>query len=454
MGAVPTIRTDSSGVIVNTPDKLALPALMLLPSDTRAEPCAGLSNPPSTTPGDPMEHCDVRKLFAFECHWGPGEYSEPHCPQRIIDEVGDLSQTMEYKFTSGTLIGMIAHAQMYLENNYPRGATSAPAACETSSCTTCRKIVTPYIEDGCGPNSTTTYCKQGMSKYEAANCDSCNTCMAFWFPELSEQQASSGTAIHDDNITYVSTTDVNEQTVTDGDGDRYVIPIPDFYDLFRRSEQGDGGSEISYQIWHKASEDDPRIGNLNARKHVKMDAMDGGADWNMSDIFQTYATVSSNREKGKILAFNQPGVNITGETNNFGARTVLLVNFETRRFALKYNNAIVILGRGGVNMETSGGLEGYYYAKASANASNGGAWEACVDNVTQNIVESINCSAETPFFTGGLDVAEYLSMSAQEKRDLVNFLAVFANAEPMADEDFPLDASASVKYFPDRIVVK
>jgi hypothetical protein len=456
MGAVPTIRTDSSGAIVNTPGALEVrEGAGLLEDGDLPSPCAGITSDQDATLGSPMNNCSLRQLFAFECHWGAGEYSEPHCPQRIVDELGGNYDTMKYKFTSGTLIGMIAHAQMYLENNYPRGASSAPASCESSSCATCRKIVTPYIEEGCGASNTSAFCNTGKSKWDAASCDSCSSCMGFWFPELSGQQASSGTAIHDDNITFVSTTDVNEQTVTDGDGDRYVIPIPDFYNLFRRSEQGDDGSEISYQIWHKPSEDDPRIGNLNARKHSKMDAMDGDGQWDMSDIFQTYATVSSNREKGKILAFNQPGVNITGIDDNFGARTVLLVNFETRRFALKYNSTMVVLGKGGVDMSTSAGLEGYYYAQV-VDGSGDQIWQACVDNTTQNVVADSNCAAETAFFTSpsGAAIASYLGMNTQEARDLAGFLSLFSDADPLPATAVPLPASESVKYFPDRIVVK
>lgn len=160
---------------------------------------------------------------------------------------------------------------------------------------------------------------------------------------------------------------------------------------------------------------------------------DGNSDPGQNDIFQVYVGISSGEPV--FLAYNYAGA------DSMFQRTVLFVNFETHRFAVKhYESAtsyLVAIGVGGINRDTGVLNPGYYYTQFYSGSSydNG-----CVDNTTGNFQANTSActAASIPLtWTDSNFVADYIGMTSDDKTRLSAFLSKFSTEDPLSGTDSP-----------------
>ena len=172
----------------------------------------------------------------------------------------------------------------------------------------------------------------------------------------------------------------------------------------------------------------------------------------MTDIFQVDVSMDAAKAP-TFLAFNNAGV------ASMAARTVLLVNLRTHRFAVKYQTgpattpgAVMAIGVGGVDRSTGAANAGYYHARW--NEPGGAAMRACVDNGTQLLeVDDSECTrTQVPLdWTSSDAVADYLGMDSAQKTRLAPWLARFATPAALGATEAP-DGQAQVdQVFPKSI---
>ncbi|MCP4135353.1 MAG: hypothetical protein GY754_30570 [bacterium] len=170
-----------------------------------------------------------------------------------------------------------------------------------------------------------------------------------------------------------------------------------------------------------------------------------------NDVFQVYVGVSS--DEPVFLAYNYAGA------DSMYQRTVLLVNLETHRFAVKHYEPgspvknLVAIGVGGVNRTTGELNAGYYFAKFTDNS--GTEDDGCIDNATGSFQsDDTPCTgASVPVTWSSSDtVATYLSMTDDDKTRLAAFLAKFTDQSFFASTDSPENSTTDPEQnFPQSI---
>ncbi len=222
---------------------------------------------------------------------------------------------------------------------------------------------------------------------------------------------------------------------TGGDPDKFLL---DYYDLLECLEQDTSeyvGSGTKYQTYSVG--ESPFQATLTTRYR---NPYEGVSDPGQNDVFQVYVGLSG--DDPVFLAYNYAGA------DSMHQRTVLFVNFETHRFAVKhYESAtsyLVAIGVGGVNRETGELNPGYYYTEFT----NGSIIEdsGCVDNTTGDFQgDTSACTAASIPFSGtwidSSSVADYIGMTSADRARLDAFLSKFSDDNPLTGDDSPDDSS-------------
>ena len=208
-----------------------------------------------------------------------------------------------------------------------------------------------------------------------------------------------------------------------GDGAKFII---DYHAQLSCVGHGDDGSGNVHYYTYGTAENKWVI--IVARKNPLRE----------SNLFQVYLS-DGVPAVHHVLAFNAITISAV---DGYKARSVLLVNLQTRKFLVKsyggggaVNDGYVIAaGAGGIS--PAGAFEvGSYFARSPSTPAG-----VCVDNATRNQAEVASCAAETAAWTGTADVAAYLELTAAEQGDLANFLSFFADGPTtsvLAAEDVP-----------------
>jgi len=350
--------------------------------------------------GDVVDLDTIRRFFKYECHMN---YTDSNFCPSTLDLPADSSQS-NYKFTTTTLIGLIHHAEMYMDNIYSK---------ENSDDDT--KDSTLWLADSDTKDDEET----GEKDDGVEN-------------------------IENDNYVFISTTTAEGVADSSGKPDTFIIPFSGLYN-FLEVESGSSSTPMLY----RNAKDKAKYVALILRKHNT----GGSSNWSMSDIMQAYLTTYAG--EGKILAYNIASVNdITDSDASSLQRAILMVNFQTRQFIVKYrmsDTQLIAIGKAGRDKTTGELLDGYYYVKAYTGATLD--FDGCVDNKTQTMVEESNCTNEKTLFDNDFDVTSYLGLTGAEPTDVSGFIDFLNNGTLLADKDTPTSVS-DIKHFPDSVSVE
>jgi hypothetical protein len=227
-----------------------------------------------------------------------------------------------------------------------------------------------------------------------------------------------------------------------GNGHRFVVGLDPLLGCgAHRSWNG------AYKAYLYGTQSDRRV-LVASRKH---DLTSAGSD--QTDLYEIYLGLSG-AGAAHVLAFNTVGINGIvpgGNPYDYAERALLLVNFETHRFMVKYrqNNGafLTAAGRGGV--DSSGAWQPGAFSVRTDGVKEG----LCADNATRLVAEASACAPELATWSSTAEAATYLGLTAQETSELDAFLLHFA-AGPMVG-DLPADAApvgnADAKDIPDRL---
>ncbi len=319
----------------------------------------------SVTSGNISEYATLSSLFKLECYM---EGTFDFCPAGIDPVPG--GDNNPYKLTSYTLIGSIAHAEMY--------SGGLKKSCEG------------------------TEISVSKSNFKAAQ--------------------------------------------SGGDPAKYVL---DYYELLSCIEKS--GYEENVYHTYSVDPDASYQATLTSRYRVPYN---GVSDPGQNDIFQVYTSISDG--KATLLAYNYAGADTVLQ------RTVLLVNVNKHKFAVKHItpksgggiDGVTAIGVGGIDIESGKFNPGSYYTVFSTNS--GTTEDGCVDNETGAFeADTAKCSAASiPMaWTGSDAVANYLELSADEKTRLAAFLAHFDSEVFLASSDTPVNTTTEVETnFPKQIL--
>lgn len=236
-------------------------------------------------------------------------------------------------------------------------------------------------------------------------------------------------------------------TTAGGDGMRFVLDTLALYSCAELSEEPDKPRHRAYSVAPDYQ------ATLTLDDHVEQ----GGGPLRTA-VWQVY-TGLDDRQTPTFLAFNYAAV------SSLLQRTVLLVNLQTHRFAIKYLTPpppgetkyrfVTAIGVGGVDRGTGAGHPGYYFAHYSDDTTQTSPDEsACVDNATQLIeLDDTECrNAGVPVtWTSADAVATWLGLSSAEQARLAPYLAKFADPARLALADAPSAAADADTLFPARI---
>ena len=203
----------------------------------------------------------------------------------------------------------------------------------------------------------------------------------------------------------------------------------------------------AYKAYLYGTQSDRRV-LVASRKH---DLTSAGAD--QTDLYEIYLGLNG-AGAAHVLAFNTVGIAGVvpgGNPYDYGERAILLVNFETHRFMVKYrqNNGAFLTAAGRGGMDASGAWQPGAFSVRTDGTTAG----LCADNATRLVADPSACAAEQASWSSAAEAAAYLGLTAQETSDLDTFLQHFA-AGPMVG-DLAADAapmgSADAVDIPDRL---
>lgn len=251
--------------------------------------------------------------------------------------------------------------------------------------------------------------------------------------------------IDPDTLIYRATIDYKGEAVTQGEPGKYLIEIPGIYNAYVE----DSGSNSGYK--YLAYWPDTLDGRLSAVFFPNKQQKN-------TSFAQSHLTFEDDNETPRIYAINQvmPYPDNAGE----GFRMILIVNYKTDRFLFvsASTNSMgrydaLVAGQGGFDAETSTWKQGYYFARTFFDSSSN--WQGCVDSKTQTVVSldvnASQCASVKGLFDSAtaFDPAEFLQLNAQEKTDLVNFLAFF-DGQLIEAEQIPNEADVG-RHIPDKL---
>ncbi|MBF0106396.1 MAG: hypothetical protein HQM16_13855 [Deltaproteobacteria bacterium] len=333
----------------------------------------------------------LESFFKLECRNEEGTLD--FCPDN--DDV-DYT-TLDYKFSTTTLIGLIQHADMYLANVFSSDEVPDP--------------------------------ETGVSSFESTY----KTC----------QKGSGASALSNHTAVY-----------SPENANTFVVDFGTLFDCVGAFEFGDTG----YALYSK-SVDDLIFAALVSRKQVE-----GTVDYVgvMSDIFQSYIRRDSNGEP-VILGFNLASFD-DKDTNDSAGRAVLITNFSTHKFIVKYIGGVsadtyynvVAMGKAGYDSTNKNWVSGYYMAKLSYGTTE--AETVCIENGdTPSIVEDSYCADVAAYFgDNGMTTTEvytYLEASETDQQNLAGFNTFFDDNEFLDSSATTLPAN-NTDYFPDSIAAQ
>jgi hypothetical protein len=149
----------------------------------------------------------------------------------------------------------------------------------------------------------------------------------------------------------------------------------------------------------------------------------------------------------RFLAYNE----VTGSevANEAGSRTLLLVNFNAKKFILRRRwgtSVVAAAGQGGI---TPAGLwePGFWLGRGEISSLQ------CIDNPTRTLADATSCDAVAATWTSKADVASYLELSADGATAADAYLARFtagATVGDFQDAEMP-QGGADLINFPDQI---
>ncbi len=249
------------------------------------------------------------------------------------------------------------------------------------------------------------------------------------------------TPTEEKKVTFVAETTAEKVPDTTGNPYQYIYNMGTEYDYVYREDYD------SYPSYYAFNEDEGAYSLSVVKKFVE--SKDFG-DQNF--ILQIY--ISQNEESdSRVLALNSPSISSQTKSSSNGARVILLVNFETRRFISKYrsgDNQLIIIGQAGRDLTTGELLEGYFYSKVKQGDNE---FMACWNNQSESIVDDENCATEKGLLNGSFDVVSYMGLNSQEETDLVEFTSELSNGKCIADNKLPLKLE-DLKNFPDKVKIE
>lgn len=203
----------------------------------------------------------------------------------------------------------------------------------------------------------------------------------------------------------------------------------------------------------EATDDGYRVTSQAQDHQATLTARYKFGDGHETNVFQVDVSVDKNKAP-TFLAFNWAGV------SSMAARSVLLVNLKSHRFAVKYltppvpsmnigTNWVDAIGVGGVDRATGAKHAGYYHVRYTSESFQPKV--SCVNNATQLLeVDDTECAAAgVPItWTSSEAVANWLEMTAAERTRLAPFLAKFSTPDPLALSDTPGGPGDADLYFP------
>lgn len=246
----------------------------------------------------------------------------------------------------------------------------------------------------------------------------------------------------------VSLTPANLKTTTaGGDGMRFLLDTLALYSCTEVTDEPDKPRHRAYSVAPDYQ------ATLTLDDHV-----DQGGGPRRTAAWQVYTGLDA-KQAPTFLAFNYAAV------SSMLQRTVLLVNLQTHRFAIKYLTPppagetkvrfVTAIGVGGVDRGTGAGHPGYYFAHYSDDETQTSPDESvCVDNATQLIeLDDSECrNAGVPVDWSSSDaVATWLGMSSAEQSRLASFLAKFTDRARLPLADTPTAVADAENLFPVRI---
>lgn len=263
----------------------------------------------------------IESFFKLECHNDNGSLN--FCPSGVD------STSLNTKFSTTTLIGLLQHADMYLSNIY-----------------TVENIVDPETGESV---ETPTYktCEKGSPSYTLTN---------------------------------------HTPVYTPTDANTFVL---DFGSLFDCVGDFVFVSNTSYALYSKA-EDNLHFAGLTSRKQDTGSV--NGTNYTMSDIFQSYVRRSETGSP-VILGFNLASYSDWSATggDSSGERAILITNISNHRFIVKFIMGlpedpqytdgyayIVAIGTAGYDPSNSSWVSGYYLVETKFHDD--GAAMTCVQN--------------------------------------------------------------------------
>lgn len=343
----------------------------------------------------------IESFFKAECHTDNNSLNL--CPSGV-------ETTLDNKFTTTTLIGLIQHADMYLGNVY------------TSS-----EIVDPETGESI---STPTYktCGRGTNAAELTD---------------------------------------HTPVYSPADSDNFVI---DFGSLFDCVGEFTFVTNTSYALYSKAA-DDLTFAGLTSRKQEESTEDYAGV---MSDIFQSYLRrdLSSNPIilGFNLASYDYKGGNDSAGRSllltNISKNQFMVKYISGLPEISGYTDGytyIIALGTAGYDPTTSVWVDGYYLVKSKSHDDD--PQITCVQNgLTPSIVEgpedfaswepsdSSPCSSVAGFFSDDgwtiEEVYDWLEAEESDRTNLAGFDGYFDDADFLTSDDIPHNNS---DYFPDSI---
>lgn len=330
----------------------------------------------------------IQDFFKLECHDDGGNIN--FCP------TGVDASSLDTKFSTTTLIGLVQHADMYLANVYSSDEVTDPETGESVSIPTYKT------------------CEKGTSSAALTN----------------------HTPVYDPT-----------------NSSAFVVDMGDLFDCAAGFDFG--GSKTSSAVYSKAI-DNLTFASLTSRKQIQSTASYGGV---MSDIFESYIKRLSDGSPyilgSNLASFDEKGaedsngrsVLITNFSNNkFIVKYITGVSDSNRKY-------LVALGKAGYDPSTSTWVTGYYMVKAQFGTS--AAETVCVENsISPVIVADSNCSDISGFFSAdgwtAAQVYEWLDVGATDQANLAGFNSFIADDEFLSSAATVLPANGT-DYFPDTI---
>ena len=349
----------------------------------------------------------IESFFKLECHTDNGSLN--FCPSGVD------STSLDTKFSTTTLIGLVQHADMYLSNIYSMEQIVDPETGESTE--------TPTYKT-CGRGETSSALTEHTPVYTPTNANT------------------------------------------------FVVDFGTLYDCvgtFNFVEK------TSYALYSKA-EDNLHFAALTSRKEDNGSV--GDVTYTPSDIFQSYVKRDSTGAP-VILAFNLASYSNypNGGGALSGQRAILLTNMATNRFVVKYIMGtpedtftdhfaeLVAIGTAGYNPSTSSWVSGNYLVKSKFHDD--GAVMTCVQNgETPTVLDgptstdtwdsaTTNCTDTAEFFSAeGWDFSVLLAWLSADPSDIINldgFSGFFDNNNDFLSSEATITPADGTTYYPDSI---